>query len=440
MFSDPLTGILLIFTALIAGIFFEMWFFRFPFTLIILIMALFVVDVVFGQFSFKVEIGQISVYLMDILSVFLILTALIRFFYKRRIQTLSILVIFLGVLLLVSFLRGLIRNGLEIALNDFRLYLYFYATLFFTISLTYSPKLLRKLVSWVGVVGWTLLAIAFIRWILVGLGMVSSLNWLSSSGSMVRVLSGAPTLFLLQTLIIYRYTRKQSWKIPYSKLIPCFFLPTILILQHRTVWVILAFTILLAIFLKRKVGLFFIVIIVISMLVITFFGWGNYSLNNLSGTVLDFKNFNWRILGWRALLNPERYKNITDYFIGQPLGTGYLRYIVGWLETSTAPHNFYVQTFLNIGGLGLVTLLAIYYFVIKSLWSKLSNEISRGFILLLVTQLVFYISYSPNYEQGIILGLAIVISDAIQRQEKNESQGSYSYNEKAKTNVFNSTS
>lgn len=338
-------------------------------------------------------------------------------------------------------LRGLIRNGLEIAVNDSRLYLYFYATLFFTISLTYSPELLRKLVSWVGVVGWALLAIAFIRWILVGLGMATSLNWLGSSGSMVRVLGGAPTLFLLQTLIIYRYTRKQSWKIPYSKLIPCFFLPTILILQQRTVWVALAFTILLAIFLKRKErGLFFMVVIVISMLVITIFGWGNYSLNNLSGTVLDLKNFNWRILGWRALLNPERYKNITDYFIGQPLGTGYLRYIAGWSETSTAPHNFYVQTFLNIGGLGLVTLLAIYYFAIKSLWSKLSNEISRGFILLLVTQLVFYISYSPNYEQGIILGLAIVISDAIQRQEKNESQGSYSYNEKAKTNVFNSTS
>lgn len=83
MFSDPLTGILLIFTALIAGIFFERWFFRFPFTLIILTMALFVVDVVFGQFSFKVEIGQISVYLMDILSIFLILTALIRFFFIK---------------------------------------------------------------------------------------------------------------------------------------------------------------------------------------------------------------------------------------------------------------------------------------------------------------------------------------------------------------------
>jgi hypothetical protein len=69
-----------------------------------------------------------------------------------------------------------------------------------------------------------------------------------------------------------------------------------------------------------------------------------------------------------------------------------------------------VQTFLNIGGLGLFILLMIYFGTLKSLLINRQNRQKLTFALILISQLLFFMTYAPSYEQGIMLGFAILLA------------------------------
>ena len=387
----------------------------FPF---FLTLGVFVAGVALGRGTLSINLGRFTVYMMDLMSIFLIVTSSSRlFFTQKRVKIIFIPVFILGILILISWFRGINFFGIEASTNGFRLYIYFFATLFFTISLKYSDKFLRVFSFWLGVSGWVLIAIAFVRWFFVVLGLASSPDWIAAGGMMVRVIFAAPTFFLLQILILSWHTNKQPWKMPFVMLIPYVFLPVILILQHRTVWVALAFTLFLILVLNRKLkGILAFGLLSIFILIIIIIEWGNFSAISLNGTVFDLRNFDWRVNGWLALITPERFQSPLDLLIGQPFGTGYARYLP-WMSDPilVSPHNFYIETFLNIGGLGLAILLTLYGSVLKVLWDSRSNELSRGFIIILAVQLVFFMSYSASYEQGFILGLALLFGT-----EKNE--------------------
>ena len=106
------------------------------------------------------------------------------------------------------------------------------------------------------------------------------------------------------------------------------------------------------------------------------------------------------------------YSGPVQYLFGQPFGSGFTRFIEGVEGASVeAPHNYYVQTLLRVGLTGMFALLLSYWIVVSDLLRNIAGTKHEawGYVLplLLFSQLVYFIPYSVNYSQCVLLGLAL---------------------------------
>jgi hypothetical protein len=413
---DLISGSSIFIIAVLLMVFALAFFLHSPIIPIMLILILFGIENILPAGLPHAQLGRFNINLLDVLSALMVATAFIRLFLSRSKprHNYIYLMLALGSLLAVSLIRGISLFGLEAATNNFRNYLFFFSSAFITISLQYKEKLLLRFIFWWGIIAWVLFGLALWRWGMVALGLSQNPGWIAPGGLMTRVLNATQTFYLLQTLVLSWVFRKQKGILPFQRLMPYAMIPAIILLQQRTVWVIFLF-LLLCIFLLirqiRPVFLFTILAIILLGIMVLLVIWGNPLLDSLAGSALNMRNFEWRLAGWQALLSPDRYQNDIDYAIGQPFGTGYERYLFGSsYAVLFTPHNFYVQTFLNIGGFGLFILLLTYFGTLKSLLINRQDRLKLVFVLILISQLLFFMTYAPSYEQGIMLGFAILLS------------------------------
>lgn len=397
------------------------FFLRFSILPIFLFLVTFSLNTLLSTGLPSLQLGAFSISPLDGLAALTAISSLAALFLRKiKINRINQFFFVFGALLVFSLLRGMTLFGVELAVRYFRPYLYFYVAALSVIPLQLKPNFLKYLLSWWGWVAWFFVGLVFVRWFMVGFGIYQSPNWVAPGGMMTRVILAPPTFFLLQAVIFSWTIIIPPQALPLQKFIPYIMVPAIIILQHRTVWVVLVF-ILLSIFmlgrdrrpvfliLSMSIGL----VVAGAMLVL----WGSPLLDSLTGSAQNLRTFDWRVAGWLALLSPDRFQNIFDYVIGQPFGTGYTRYLFGSTNAiEVSPHNFYVQTFLCIGGAGLLILLMIYFDILKSLLKERRDYGRFSFALVLISQLLFFLTYSPSYEQGLLLGFATIVAGTKYRQ------------------------
>lgn len=413
---DLISGSSIFIIAVSLGVFVLAFFLHSPSIPIVILLVIFAFDSILLEGLPLARLGRFNINPLDVLSVLMVVTAFIRLFLSRSKprRNYIYLMLALGSLLAVSLLRGISLFGLEAATNSFRSYLFFFSSAFITITLQYKEKLLLRFIYWWGIIAWVLFCLALWRWCLVVLGLSQNPGWIAPGGLMTRVLNSPQAYFLLQTVVFAWVFRKHKGTLPFQRLVPYAIIPAIFLLQQRTVWVIFLFLLLCIFSLMRQIRPAFLftfltvgLLGVVALLVL----WGNPLLDSLASSAQNLRNFEWRIAGWSVLLSPDRFQNSLDYAIGQPFGTGYERYLLGSsYAIFHSPHNFYVQTFLNIGGFGLFILLLIYFGTLKSLLINRQDRQKLAFALILISQLLFFMTYAPSYEQGIMLGFAILLS------------------------------
>ena len=383
---------------------------------IMLILALFGIDNLLPTGLPIAQLGRFNINPLDVFSVLMVETAVIRLLLLKSKPGRNYIfpILMLGGLLGVSLVRGIYLFGLESAINNFRDYLFFFSSIFITITLRYKEKSLLQFIYWWGIITWALFCLALWRWGMVALGLAQNPDWIAPGGMMTRVLSATQAFYLLQTLVLSWVFRQQKGVLPLQRLMPYAIIPAIILLQQRTVWVIFLFLLLCIFLLVRKMRPVFLFSLLAVALLGTIFIlvlWENPLLDSLAGSAMNLENFKWRVAGWIELLSPDRFQNGLDYAIGQPFGTGYKRYLFGSkYAIFYTPHNFYVETFLNIGGFGLFILLLIYFRALKSLLINRQDRLKLAFVLILISQMLFFMTYGPSYEQGIMLGFAILLS------------------------------
>jgi O-antigen ligase len=121
----------------------------------------------------------------------------------------------------------------------------------------------------------------------------------------------------------------------------------------------------------------------------------------------------WRIQGWSELVEGWS-KDPVDWVVGQPFGSGFARTIQG-SEVEAEPHNFYITTLLRTGVVGALAFILLYVGLLRRLWraGNAGGLLSPSvFPALLVTQLVWFLTWVPGNEQGIITGLALALAVA----------------------------
>ncbi|MBE0446824.1 MAG: O-antigen ligase family protein [Actinobacteria bacterium] len=372
----------------------------------------------------KVSLGILNVYPQDAVFIILAMVGIVRLVMRNKFTYVHILWLFLGFLIMFSFARGVAIHGFESAGVELREFFYFFAgALYFMNFPTGSQHLKRLTLAWLCVAG-ALFLLALFRWAAGGLSLGIPQPWLETGHGGLRVLNAAQALFLFQAFLVSLFLKfvpdsSRLWR-SFSSVL----LPVVVLLQHRTVWVLALVATMLAAFQQGKVRRRVAYILTSAVVAGAIFGLVVFGENiskipdSLSASVDEAINksdstFIWRVESWSALLAERSSFGYSDYLFGKPFGSGYVRKVWDFERTET-PHNYYIQTFLRLGVFGLIALLCTYAILISRLAQSASYKASGYFggrlvYILLMTQLIFFITYSPSYEQGIVLGLAMAL-------------------------------
>lgn len=336
----------------------------------------------------------------------------------------------LAAIMAVSFAVGLVQNGSSAGV-EFRSDFYFVAGTFYFLGFEWNEKDLSRLIHrWMLLATGILLIVAY-RWVADAFG----LDWFEplwrnadSTGVAFRVIDssqafvlGEALLFLLFAMALGRFALTE-WRFLVPSLTVC-----IIVLQHRSVWgaaflpAVLVFTVTGGG--QRLAGvlsaLFFASVLILFPLAAT------GKLDNVLSSVTDSAvratsttdgTFVSRVQGWNGLLKQWMYSGPRQYAIGSPYGSGFARYESEQSQHKVvyAPHNYFVQTLLRTGLMGLASLLAVYVHAIRGLLRLRQNSPDSLFpaaaVGLLAAHLLYYIPYSPQYIQSIVLGVSLSLA------------------------------
>lgn len=390
------------------------------------ILLLFLLETYFVHlFGFNLAI---TVYPQDLLFVPMALVALVRLTRQGAMKRLPWPLWVLTGMMSLSFGVGLVQHG-STAGVEFRSDFYFMVGVFYFSSFAWSPQQISRLFGWLFPVVLCIMAIVWFRWA----SDAFNLDWVDPvwhygtfAEGPLRVINAQQTLLLGQALILLVFAMATGnalagWRF----LVPLLGL-TVLVLQHRSVWVAAFLPALMALVIVRqsqgKLAARLTVIAAVSFLVLVpLLATGKFSGVTSSVTEAAVKatsttggTFVGRVQGWDTLLKQWTAAGPRAWVIGNPYGRGFARAErPGGKEVAYAPHNYYVQLLLRVGLIGLLAFVALHVYLLKGA-VRLAGEphaelTGYAMIGLLFSFLLFDIPYSPYYSHGLFTGLMLAL-------------------------------
>jgi O-antigen ligase len=250
-----------------------------------------------------------------------------------------------------------------------------------------------------------------------------------------RVIGASHTMILTQALLIALpggFLSRTAHPIGRLRHLALVLLPVALLLQHRTVWVSMAVGILVLVIRKRSTSRRSIVVLIgavaaLSLTVALVFGVQDNKLTESFERSGDTHTLEWRYEGWVELLAGRDAPQGIDVIIGTPYGLGYERQVMG-TQVDLSPHNYYLETYLRQGVIGLSALVVAYALAATALSRSAQPQVSRGLtdpdvlLALVAAQVVFLITYTPSPDlgasAGIIVGAAATSTLATERGQR----------------------
>lgn len=338
--------------------------------------------------------------------------AFARYLRLRRFTLPQRALAFLALLLLVNLWVGAMASGPS-SFNDFRSYLDFVAAaVYFSTMATDATARERVGRIWFWA-GWAIAFVIAVRWIGrfggVPLGVLEA-----RYDAAIRVLSGPETFMVAHIAIITLLVgqgRGRRWI--WERRLGILMLLMAVVLNRRTVWLTLA-VVLLALLVRhpaigRRMAAVAVVGIVAFTFAVPYLPGSSGEDRPAAQTATSTGTFLWRVEGWAALLESGPDGPV-ELAMGQPFGRGYTREVSGRQLEST-PHSYYIQTFLRGGLLGVGALLvAVWCGFVATMRREHSDGalLSRdAVLLLLLSQAVWFLTWAPGAEQGIVLGIAV---------------------------------
>lgn len=404
------------------GFAFLVWYlYRSLYAGLVLVLLLFVLDT--AAIGLPIFSIGFSAYPQDIVFLFVGLAAALRAASQPVYSKTLLIWLFVGATLMISFIPGVLKFGTSAGV-EFREYYYFWVGTFYFMTFTISERQLMHIVRLWSTAAAAIVLVAIYRWSVHFAGGDTSAwaEWVATNS--LRVLNSAQALFIAQALILAIYLRLHSAATSSLALLPLF-ASAVLILQHRTVWVVTLMCLFAILYLERKargrlVGNLAALTIVAAAVLIPLLLAGDYLdvvTESLQASVTEAQGeqstFVWRVLSWQELLKGWAASGPWQYLFGNPFGTGSARFIPGVAqEITVSAHSYYVQTLLRIGLVGIIPLIAVYFRAITALYRSEDAHDRfprRGFLVLLLGHLMYFITYPPSYTDSILLGTVLAL-------------------------------
>jgi len=266
--------------------------------------------------------------------------------------------------------------------------------------------------------------IAVYRWSMMAAGL-ESYAWLDATGIEGRVITSTAAFSIAGGIVMLLFALRHRdvggrgwlWLLPILVIV-------VIGVQQRTVWVVAAAGIFLTILRAREgrgqlIATLGLVVALMGGVAVPLVTGGplEHVGSTIKGTAeagasTNSGTFVGRIVGWKELLKEYAGYNPVYQIIGKPFGSGYVR-MQGNQEVGYNPHNYYIQTLLRVGVVGLGALLVLYFVVMRRLGTLQAANLSvQGdmFWVLLAMQLIFNITYNLTFSQGLIFGMAVALA------------------------------
>lgn len=371
---------------------------------------------------FAYNVGGITVAVPDVLCAFLAAIAALRFLTQppaiARPFFAPLLVV--SALLALSYLRGVAAYGLQPATNEFREFFYFLSALGFAVS--FPADRLAERIPRIAMIGGAFL-------VMVALARVPMMD---GFGLDQRAVPSYVALAMGQAFFFgWAWLGLRSEPATWGRWLVLAFLLLAFLMLHRSVWLALAGG-LVTLVLFERTGRGALLTLGATALVVAAVGVGVVAGDKVmaglhqaveEATSSEQSTFLWRLDGWRALLTPESGWDVGNLLVGYPMGTGYARSLepsvlnTNEIEAGVIPHNYYISLILRGGVIGVIAFLALYAALARLFLRELrrggSSTYATCFLVILVTQVIYYVPYSADMIQGVFLGAGIALASAI---------------------------
>ncbi len=367
----------------------------------------------------SVYLSNTRVELSDVLFSLVLAAGLARLLRVRRYTPLLRWLLLLGIVLLVSLGRGVLTLSPQRSLNDFRLYMQFAGPALYFATFPPSAWLSHRIGRlWLAAAA-VMLALVSLRWLDVFAGVhlgVPAEQF--GNDTAIRVIDGPYTFFLatatVLTLPAWQQRGRRARRLRALSLLLLLF---VMLLDRLTVWLAMLVSVVVLLLRNRRFGRRALVMlagaaIVTAAVFVAFPGSGS-NQEPLARSATSGGTLTWRLEGWSELVSSWS-ENPANWFVGQPFGSGFERVVQG-SDVASHPHNFYIETMLRTGVVGLLALLALTAGLLRGLWRSGSGGAGRGLFgpevlpALVAMQLVWFITWVPGPEQGIVTGLALAL-------------------------------
>lgn len=377
---------------------------------IVLLLCPTVIDALTWQQPMALQITDLTVSVADATvapAAVVVVSRVITRFFQRGGASVPALMLALTA---VSLSRGIAEFGLQPAVNECRPYIYFLTATLYVLTSGIGSDVTRFALR-----AWVFLAAAYAvicagRWSIYGIASASELLVVNGVVVTARPVVAGSALIIAQATLTLITLRWHS--------LPCRalaggLLVVVVLLQHRTIWIVTLVGIAAYLLLSRPMAperISFAVTALTAGIAVAMGAWAfplgstGESLRSSYSTMQGaHSTFAWRISGWEELL--ARRNGLTDAPLGEPFGTGFARLIDGHV-LNVSPHNFYVQTLLRLGVIGLVLFVGVCLWALLSMRSNSRADVLGRIVVL--TQMTFCFTYALPLEQGVALGLVLV--------------------------------
>jgi hypothetical protein len=369
----------------------------------------------------------IWLYPEDIFFVILSISCLIRLSLLVSPKTVPRAWWIIGIVQLILVVWGLRTFGTAAGV-DYRDHFYLWVAVVYFCSVKWTEPMINRVINaWI-VCSISLCLLVYYRWIGSAIDPVyaQQIMALDATGVRFRVIGSGPTLVIAIGFLILFFKMVTGKLSLFQRLLLPMLLLTVVVLQHRSVWVSLFIGVacLFWILQRKKKGFQTTVGVALMIVPLVIFfalpGKGNGVLESIAnsanqavsteeGTMVS------RIGHWEDLLTKwANSKDPATYLMGKPYGSGFnpVDVVTEYGPTSfdMVPHNHLIHILYRGGLIGLLATLYIFYQLWKSGVKGLKTADKRWapyFLAVFATFFAFYIPYWATYGHGILIGIAI---------------------------------
>jgi hypothetical protein len=370
----------------------------------------------------------IALYYTDLSMVFIAALTVLRWLLVRDVAMRQWAWTLYVCVFVVNLAWGLAANGTSAGVQA-RPYFYAIVIASYAMSFRLDDRDLRRLITTLAAASVCFMLLCAYRWTVYYLPITELLpeegNY-NIDGAM-RVIRSNEALVIAQSLVICLFVSGLGLTAQWMRVLAPALLGVVIALQHRSVWVATLAGVLFSFLVaggshrsrvRQLLLLGAIVMLTALPMVLSdqLAGVASQVSRSAQTGAAGEGTASERLDSWQQILQGWSSDGPVALAIGRKFGSDVSRLVHdqttgGLRRIAYTAHNHYIQTLSSLGLLGLLGFLATFAYALTGLYRlsrlNIGGGVTQALLVLLLMQAVYYIPYSTDYFQHLILGMAL---------------------------------